>query len=266
MTTQYFIPILALVFLYGVIIGSFLNVCIYRIPKKENIAIVRSHCMTCDHQLKWYDNIPLISWIMLRGRCRYCKAPISPQYPIIEASNGLLWLLVFTVNAYAGNNAWSIDAAMIVDSLLYCLLTSALLTLSVIDFRTYEIPIGINIFILALGLIMTAYHYTGWLDHVIGFFAVSIPIQIIIIATKGRGFGGGDMKLMAVAGLMLGWKLIVLAFALGCIVGAPIHLIRMKVSGADRVLAMGPYLSVGIFWAFMWGNSLIDWYLRLAGF
>ena len=242
-----------LVTIYGILIGSFLNVCIYRIPKKENIAIVRSHCMTCNHQLKWYDNIPLLSWLMLGGKCRYCKAPISPQYPIIEASNGLLWLFV------------AIAKGISVDSLLYALLFSALLTLSVIDFRTYEIPAGINIFILALGLIMTVYHYTEWLDHLIGFFAVSIPLYIIIIVTDGRGIGGGDMKLMATAGMLIGWKLIVLAFALGCIIGAPVHVIRMRLSGADRVLAMGPYLSIGILISALWGDSIIGWYLSLAG-
>ena len=254
MTDSVLIFIYILVFLYGIMIGSFLNVCIYRIPKGENIAIVRSHCMTCDHQLKWYDNIPLLSWMMLRGKCRYCKAPISPQYPIIEASNGLLWLLV------------SIVKGISVDSLLYALLFSALLTLSVIDFRTYEIPAGINIFILALGLIMTVLHYTDWLDHVIGFLAVSIPLYILIVVTDGRAMGGGDMKLMAAAGLLIGWKLIILAFALGCIVGAPIHVLRMRLSGEDRVLAMGPYLSVGIAIAVLWGDRLIEMYLRYAGF
>ena len=253
LATEYYIPIYIVVLLYGIMVGSFLNVCIYRIPKKENIAIVRSHCMTCNHQLKWYDNIPLFSWLMLRGKCRYCKAPISPQYPIIEASNGLLWLLLVIVKGIS------------VDTLLYALLFSALLTLSVIDFRTYEIPAGINIFILALGLIMTVLHYTEWLDHVIGFLAVSIPLYIIIIATDGRGIGGGDMKLMATAGLLIGWKLVVLAFALGCLIGAPVHVIRMKLAGADRVLAMGPYLSIGILISVLWGEQLISWYLNMAG-
>ncbi len=247
------ITIYTIVFLYGIVIGSFLNVCIYRIPKKENIAIVRSHCMTCNHQLQWYDNIPLFSWMILRGKCRYCKAPISPQYPIIEASNGILWLLVAMIKGIS------------VESLLYALLFSALLTLSVIDFRTYEIPAGINIFILTLGLIMTVLNYTEWLDHVIGFLAVSIPLYIIIIVTDGRGIGGGDMKLMAAAGLLIGWKLIILAFALGCIIGAPIHILRMKIAKADRVLAMGPYLSIGIMIAVLWGESIIRWYLGVAG-
>ena len=254
------IPIYIIIFLYGIVVGSFLNVCIYRIPKKENIAIIRSHCMTCNYQLQWYDNIPLFSWIFLGGKCRKCKAPISPQYPIVEASNGLLWLLVFWANGVTTQSG-----TFNIDSLLYCFLVSALLVLSVIDFRTYEIPIGINIFILALGLIMSVIHYTDWLSHVIGFFAVSIPLYIIILVTNGRGIGGGDMKLMAVAGLMLGWKLAILSFALGCIIGAPIHLLRMRIAKADRVLAMGPYLSIGIFISALWGNQLIELYLRTVG-
>lgn len=243
--------IYGLIFIYGILVGSFLNVCIYRIPKKENIVVVSSHCMSCNHKLQWYELIPLFSWIALRGKCKECKAPISIQYPIIELLNGIIWCIVFAFN---GLNS---------DSLIYCLLASALLTLSVIDFRTYEIPAGINIFILTLGLIMTALHYTQWLDHVIGFLAVSVPICIIILATKGRGMGGGDMKLMAAAGLVLGWKLIILAFFIGCVVGSICHIARMKLSGADRVLALGPYLSIGIMIAVLFGNEFIYWYLSM---
>lgn len=247
------IPIYLIIFLYGVCIGSFLNVCIYRIPKKENIVVISSHCMNCDHKLQWYELVPLFSYLVLRGKCKVCKTPISVQYPIVEATNGVLWCVIFAVN---GLN---------VDSLLYCILASALFTLSVIDFRTYEIPAGINIFILTLGLIATLLHYTDWVNHVIGFFAVSVPIYILILVTKGRGMGGGDMKLMATAGLVLGWKLIVLAFFIGCLVGSVCHIIRMKVSGADRVLALGPYLSIGILISALFGNQMIYWYLTTMG-
>ncbi|MCQ2080730.1 MAG: prepilin peptidase [Lachnospiraceae bacterium] len=240
-------------FLYGIVIGSFLNVCIYRIPLKENIVKTRSHCMSCDHKLSWYELIPLFSYLVLRGKCRNCKAKISVQYPLIEGLNGLLYVIILFIN---GVN---------VDSLLYCLLISALITLSVIDWRTYEIPVGINIFILALGLIMTALHYEDWVNHVIGFFAVSTFIFIIILATKGRGMGGGDMKLMAAAGLMLGWQNTVLAFLLGCIIGSIIHVIRMRVSKADHQLAFGPYLSAGILIAVLFGNEMISWYIGLLG-
>ena len=245
-------PILLLLyiilFLYGIVIGSFLNVCIYRIPKQENIAKVRSHCMQCDHQLKWYELIPLFSYLLQGGKCRVCKTKISVQYPLIEGANGILYVFIFMIN---GIN---------VDSLLYCLLTSTLLVLSVIDFRTYEIPIGINYFILVLGVLRTVLHNAHWADHVIGFFAVSVVLYIIIIATKGRGIGGGDMKMMAVCGLFLGWKEIILAFLLGCIIGSVVHVIRMRVTKCDHVLALGPYLSIGVFISMLWGAQWISWY------
>ena len=249
----YLIPIFIVIFLYGIVIGSFLNVCIYRIPNKENIVTTRSHCMSCGHQLKWYELLPLISFVVQKGKCRECGAKLSVQYPLIEGLNGVLYVITFYING------------LTIDSLLYCLLISALLALSVIDERTHEIPIGFNIFILCLGIIMTVLHYDDWLNHVIGFFAVSVFIEIIIIVTRGRGMGGGDMKLMATAGLMLGWKEIILAFILGCILGAIIHVLRMKVKGAERVLAFGPYLSLGILISVWFGTPLITWYLGLLG-
>ena len=237
------------IFLFGIVIGSFLNVCIYRIPKKENIVKIRSHCMECNYQLKWYDLVPLFSYIFLGGRCRKCKTRLSVQYPLIEGLNGILYVLIVTVNG------------LTIESLLYCLMFSALVTLSVIDFRTYEIPLGINLFILALGLIRVALDYKNFLNYLIGFLSVSGFLYLLYLLTKGRGIGGGDIKLMAVSGLMLGWKCNILALAFGCILGSIIHLIRMKVSKEDHVLALGPYLSVGIMIATLWGNDLIGWYL-----
>lgn len=238
-----------LIFLYGIVIGSFLNVCICRIPKKENIVTTRSHCTSCGYQLKWYDLVPLFSWLALGGRCRECKARISVQYPVIEALNGILWLIIFSV------------CGISIETALYCVTASALLALSVIDFRTYEIPFGFNLMIAALGLIRVLTDLSNWTGYAIGFFAVSVPLYIIYLLTKGRGIGGGDIKLMAAAGLLLGWKLILLAFLLGCILGSVIHLLRMRLSETDHVLAMGPYLSIGIFIAALWGSRLLEWYL-----
>ena len=238
-----------IIFLYGVVIGSFLNVCIYRIPKQENIVKIRSHCMNCGYQLKWYDLVPLFSYLCLRGRCRCCKQKISVQYPLIELLNGALYCIVFAVYGIS------------VEALLYALLASALITLSVIDFRTYEIPVGINIFILALGLIRIATDFTHWSDYAVGFLLVSGFLYLVHLVTRGRGIGGGDIKLMAVSGLLLGWKQILLAFVMGCIIGSVIHIARMKISGQGHMLAFGPYLSIGILISALAGDQMIAWYL-----
>lgn len=238
-----------IVFLYGITIGSFLNVLIYRLPKKENIVTTRSHCMSCGNQLKWYDLVPLFSYLVLRGKCRKCKARISVQYPLIEGLNGMLYSLIFAVYGIS------------VETLLYCLLSSALLALSVIDLRTYEIPVGFQYFILVLGVARVATDYKNWLFYVIGFFAVSVFLYLIVLISKGAAMGGGDVKLMAVCGLLIGWKLILLSLAVGCILGSVIHLLRMKFSGQDHVLAMGPYLSLGVMISVLWGNRFLTWYL-----
>ncbi len=240
-----------IIFTYGILIGSFLNVLIYRIPKKENIAIVRSHCMKCGYQLRWYDLVPLFSWLFLGGRCRKCREKISIQYPLIEAANGILYMIVFY---YYG---------LSIESLLYCLLFSALLALSVIDFRTYEIPVGFNYFILILGLIRLVTDLQNWATYCIGFLAVSGFLYLVIRLSNGRYMGGGDLKMMAACGLLLGWKMIILAFVLACILGSVIHLIRMKVSKVGHELAMGPYLSMGIAIAVLYGERLLHWYFYI---
>ena len=240
-----------LVFLYGIVIGSFLNVLIYRIPKKENFVTTRSHCMSCGYQLEWYDLVPLFSYIVLGGKCRKCKTKLSVQYPLIEGLNGLLYLFVF----------WKYQIS--IESLLYCLLLSALLALSVIDFRTFEIPVGFNVFILLLGVIRVFTDLSNWKLYVIGFFAVSVFLYLLFLVSGGRAIGGGDIKLMAACGLLLGWKLVLFAFIIGCIFGSVIHLLRMKFSGEEHVLAMGPYLSLGVLAALFFGNCFIDWYFGL---
>lgn len=245
------IPVYIFIFIFGIVIGSFLNVCILRIPKHETIVTERSHCMNCGYQLSWYDMVPVFSWLFLGGKCRKCKAPISPQYPIVEALNGVLYVLIFLVEDFS------------LEAVLYCLLASALLVLSVIDWRTYEIPVGINIFILILGILRVVTDYRNWWNYLIGFLCVSLFLYLLFWISKGKAIGGGDIKLMAAAGLLLGWKLIILAFLLGCIIGAIIHVIRMRVSKADHVLAMGPYLSVGIFIAALWGNQFLNWYFSM---
>ena len=210
--------------------------------------------MSCGRQLKWYELIPVFSLLIQGGKCRTCKTKLSVQYPVIELLNGLLYVLVFCI------------FGMTPQSFIYCALTSVLIVISVIDFRTYEIPLGCNIFIMILGIVQVFIDLPHMSQYVIGFFAVSIVLFLVWLISKGRAIGGGDIKLLAAGGLLLGWQNIVLAFLLGCILGAVIHLIRMKVSDADRRLAFGPYLSAGIFIAAMCGDNLIRMYMGYLGF
>ena len=240
--------------LYGIVIGSFLNVLILRIPVKERFTLKRSHCMTCGHTLAWYDLFPLFSYLFLGGKCRYCKVHISCQYPIVESLNGLLYIGLYLVNGLS------------VETLLYCLCTSALICLSVIDWRTKEIPFGFNLFIFLLGLIRLFTDIGDWSQYVIGLFAVSGFLFLLLILSKGRAMGGGDIKLMAATGLLLGWQLNIIAFLVGCILGSIIHLTLMAMKKADRVLAFGPYLSMGVYIAMIWGEQLVSWYLSMWTF
>lgn len=252
MLTQLTILLYIIIFLYGIVIGSFLNVCIFRIPKKENL-VQSSHCMSCGRKLGWRDMVPVFSYIFLRGRCRQCGAKISPQYPLIEALNGVLYVIVFMANGFTFT------------SVLYCLMTSALIVITVIDERTFQIPISSNLFLGLLGIIMTVYDYRHILSHIIGAVCVSLFLYALYYFSSGKAIGGGDIKLMAYAGLLLGAKNILLAFILACVLGSVIHTIRMKVSKRNNLLAMGPYLSAGIFIAALWGNRFWAWYLGMMG-
>ncbi|MDO5292141.1 MAG: prepilin peptidase [bacterium] len=239
-----------IIFIYGIVIGSFLNVLIYRIPKHEDFVTTRSHCMSCGYQLKWYDLVPVASYVVLGGKCRNCHTKLSLQYPMIECLNGLIYVLIF------------LRYGLSTTSVLYALTASVLITLSVIDFQTFEIPVGFNILIALFGLVHLALDYQNSTTYLIGAVSVSGFIGILILATKGRGMGGGDLKLMAAVGLLLGWKLAILAFFLGCVFGSILHIMRMKITKADHVLAFGPYLSMGILVSMLYGEQLIELYIR----
>lgn len=246
---EYFMLYL-IIFTFGAVIGSFLNVCIYRIPERQNLTTERSHCMSCGNVLKWYELIPIVSYVLQRGRCRHCGAGISIQYPLVEALNGLLYVWIV------------IRRGQTPESALFALGASALIVLSVIDWRTYEIPFGCNLILGGLGFVRLLLDLGHWQDYVIGFFAVSLLFWIIWLLSKGTAMGGGDIKLMAAAGLLLGWQGILIALGIGSIAGAVLHSILMKWKKKDRVLAFGPYLAFGILCAMLYGEQIIGWYLR----
>jgi leader peptidase (prepilin peptidase)/N-methyltransferase len=245
--------ILTILTVFGLCVGSFLNVLIYRIPKGEEFVKTPSHCMTCGHNLSWYENIPLISWLLQGGKCRACGVKLSAQYPVVEALNGAMWLL--TGLLYRGD--WLTVG-------LYCVLFSMLLVLSVIDWRTFTIPNGINLVIFLLGVVRLITDLDHWVSYVIGLVSVSLVFLLMHLATHGNGLGMGDVKLVAGAGLLLGWSSMLLAVVIGSLSGAIIHSVRMR-RGADRKLAFGPYLAAGIWIAALGGQQIVDAYFGLFG-
>ena len=188
MTTAVF---MVFILLFGLVIGSFLNVCIYRIPEKQSIVTGRSHCRSCLRVLKWYELIPVASYLFLGGKCKGCGKRISIQYPLVELFNGLLYVLIVTKCGFC------------VDSILYCLCASVLIVISLIDAKTYEIPLGCNVLIAAFGIARLFLHFDRWYEYAGGAVVVSGFFLLAYLVTKGRGIGGGDIKLMAAAGLFL---------------------------------------------------------------
>ncbi len=245
-----------IVFLYGIIIGSFLNVCIYRIPKGESIVTVGSHCMECGHPLKWYDLFPLFSFLFLRGKCRYCGTKLSFQYPLIEAFNGVLYVWTFAAKGFG------------VESVLFCLLFSDLLVLSVIDLRTMKIPFAGELFVLLIGMIVTVLHYKDWMNYILGFvfcggFLLIISVLFFLLRHK-NGLGLGDIELMAFAGLCLGFFPGLFAIVIGSVSGVFVEICKILKTKKNGRFPLVPYLSAGIFFAALYGQSFYDWYLHLV--
>ncbi len=237
------------VFIFGSMIGSFLNVVIRRLPLGEGIAWGRSYCPHCHHTLAAWQLIPLISYLILKGKCHYCQSSIGRNYPGLEFVNGLLYLVII---CFFGFNYFAI---------IGCFLGSALLALAIIDAKTGLIPPAINIFIGLLALINLGFNLAAWPQHLAGFIIISGFLCLLFWLSKGRVIGGGDIKLMAAVGLLLGLKLSLLAFFLACVLGAIIHIIRMRFFGAGRNLAFGPYLAAAILITYFVGDALIAWYL-----
>lgn len=243
-------------FIMGVLIGSFLNVCIFRIPLNQTVVTTPSHCMSCNHKLAWYDLFPLFSWLFLGGKCRYCKAKISAQYPLVEFLNGILYLSVYLVLKPAG-------VETIAYSIIYCMFFSALLVLSFIDLKHRTVPVKINIFILILAIPILILDRANWLSHLIGFFSISVPL--LIIALVSNGMGGGDIKLFAVCGLLLGWQKTIVSLAAasisGSIIGILILLLYKPKDGRKTRIPFVPFIALGMLISTLFGDAIINWYV-----
>ena len=244
--------------IFGALIGSFLNVCIFRLPKEESIVTPGSHCPHCQKPIKFYDNVPLVSYILLNGRCRYCKESISIQYPLVEGITALVSLILF------------MKFGPTLSYLFYFSFVAALIVISVIDLYHQIIPDVISLPGIGVGLLASlAIPQINFIDSLIG--ALLGGGCLFIVATlyqwlfKREGMGGGDVKLLAMIGAFLGWKAVILTILLGSLLGSISGIIVMVSRGKDFKYAIpfGPFLSLGAVIALFYGQDLIRWYLYL---
>ncbi len=248
----YFIYFLlyAFVFLLGICIGSFLNVIVYRIPKKISIAKGRSFCPDCNTKIKDYDLIPILSFLFLKGKCRNCKKEISLRYPFVEMLTGVLAVLIFI------NFDFTAKAFL---AFAFC---AILVAITLIDYDTMEIPNSLIIAIIPLAIISYfLFPEISLLDRAIGFVCVSVPMLLLTMLIPDC-FGGGDIKLLAVSGLILGWKYILLATFIGILIEGAYVIIKMllkKLKKGDHI-AFGPALCAGIYLSLLYGDKILKWY------
>mgnify|MGYP001430220774 CR=1 FL=1 len=248
--------VLGVVFILGSSIGSFLNVCIYRVPNGESIVSPPSSCPKCKNRLRWYHNIPVLGYAFLGGRCGFCGLPISLRYPFVEILTGALFLLVFYYFCFCPL------------SFVYWLFLSLLIVVSFIDLDHQVIPDVISIPGIFLGLICSfLIPWIDWFDSFLGAFlgaAILLSIALLYKYLVGRdGMGMGDVKLLAMLGSFLGWKsifpIVFLASLIGTVIGVPLMMARRQ-TGA-LALPFGPFLAFAATIYLFWGEAIIQWYL-----
>ena len=257
--------------IFGALIGSFLNVCVYRLPRNESVVHPRSRCPRCGTTVVWYDNIPVISWLGLAGKCRTCKNPISIQYPIVEAVVALAWAGAFW---FLGFTALALSAALFITLLIGILLTDA---------QHFIIPDEMSLGGLAAGLVLSFFTPIGWKAALIG--AVAGYLLLWVVKTVGdlalkqgwiggqeikdalgedepvTAMGGGDLKMMAMIGAFLGWRGVLLTVFLGALTGSLIYL-PFLFRKTKPLVPFGIYLALGAFVTLVAGDRLTAWYAR----
>ncbi len=275
-----------IIFIFGLIIGSFLNVVIYRLENGDKIINDRSRCLSCKHTLNWFDLIPILSFIFLKGKCRYCNSKISWQYPLVEIGTGILFVLIFNFQ-FSIFNQYSIFNIQYFYLLFWLYITAAFIVIFVYDLKHYIIPDKViypaiiittifrlfSEFIVDNNIQYSIFNISAQSGPVLGWqfsnfifaaFIASFFFYSIIILTKGKGMGGGDVKLAFLMGLFLGWPVILLSiflsFIFGSIIGIYLILIGKKKMGS--MIPFGPFLIIGTFVGLFWGERIVEWYIN----
>jgi leader peptidase (prepilin peptidase) / N-methyltransferase len=247
--------LLVLAGIFGLAVGSFLNVCIHRLPRGQSLVSPPSRCPSCERPLRWYHNIPVASWIALGGRCGHCQAPISIRYPIIELVTALLWVLI----------VWMTPVGWLLASRL--VLGTALIVLFMIDLEHQLLPNVITLPGIAVGFAFSVVAPPGPIDALIGIalgggvlYGIAAAYYVV---RKEEGMGMGDVKMLAMVGAFLGWQAVLLTLVLSSFAGAVIGLVMMALQKGDMryALPFGTFLAVGALIAMLFGEAMLAWYL-----
>ena len=239
----------------GLAVGSFLTVCIYRLPRRESLAFPASHCTACGRSLRWYENVPVLAYVILRGRCRTCGARISLVYPLIELAAGVLAMLWY------GQFGLSI---LFASRLLFAF---ALLVLFTIDLQQRILPNVITLPGVLVGFAFSLFGPPGWLDSLIGVLVGGLGLFLIAelyYRIRGEeGMGMGDVKMLAMIGAFLGWKLMLLTLVLSSLVGAlvGVGMLALRKGDLKYALPFGTFLALGALVASLIGDPIVNWYL-----
>lgn len=244
--------------LFGSLFGSFLNVVIHRLPRKESIVFPPSRCTSCGSGIAPWDNIPILSWLLLGGKCRNCRAPINVRYPLVEAAAAILTGLV----------VWKYGFTMA--SVGYTWFCLALLAITLIDLEHRIIPDAISLPGTIIGFLFVRWTEVTWVEAAIGAaagFGVLLLVGVVYEKVTGvEGMGGGDIKMAAMMGAFLGWKGVLLTIFIGSFLGSVAGVIAMSrgKGGRRTALPFGTFLAPGALLVLFFGNSLINWYLGLV--
>lgn len=247
-----------LFFVLGAIFGSFGNVVIYRLPREESVVKPRSYCYSCKTQIKWYDNIPILSWFILRGKCRKCQAKFSFRYPLVE----IIMAVLFALSYHYAGLSWTL--------LEYLIFIFGLVVCTFIDLDHMILPDEFTLSGIVIGLIGAALNpQREFLDALFGVLMGGGFLwgmaYVYYMFTKNEGMGGGDIKLLAWIGAIVGWKAIPFVIMTSAIVGSVIGLIaaRKQKAGLKTVIPFGPYLALGAVVYLFGGEAIALWYLGL---